>query len=106
MTSVKVKPNPFQYAKPIHNPVDFFGREQVIEKLVKATQDFKNIILRGEYHFGKTSLLLYLSHPDSAKLIGLSEGQIFVYLDYQKLSESKETDIWVDLIKTLEQQLL
>ena len=83
--------NPFTYGNPISNPARFFGRlrevEQVFSRLRNAEAESSSLV--GERRVGKTSLLHFLSHPDTRRRYGLNPDQyIFVYTDLQMVDSS------------------
>jgi hypothetical protein len=90
--------NPFTYGNPITDPTRFVGRrkevDQVHSRLLNA--EFESSSVVGERRIGKTSLLLYLSHPRVTQEAGFAEERyIFVYVDLQILDPGKTpTDFW------------
>ncbi len=89
----KTSLNPFSLGGPIGAPTRFIGRELIVGKLVNAMIRLQNISLLGERRTGKTSLLLYLSNPDSPFLIGLPTQHIPVYVDFQPFTQSTEDEV-------------
>ena len=49
--------NPFEYGKPITNPVQFFGRQVELDRVKNACYQMRSISIVGERQIGKSSLL-------------------------------------------------
>ncbi len=65
----------------------------------------KNVSLRGERRIGKTSLLYYLAHPDSAVKARLPETHIPVYFNFEPLRGVRIDDVWLSMTKTVAMQI-
>ncbi len=97
--------NPFRVGRPIQDPVDFAGRREIIQKLSAAMRNLQNISMRGERRTGKTSILLYLVHPDTSLSIRLPETHIPVYFDFQDSVEASAVNVWRDLTEVIAEQI-
>lgn len=103
--STELRVNPFQVGIPIQDPAYFAGRQAELAKLSRDLLRLQNISLRGERRTGKTSLLLYLAHPDAAAAIGLPENHIPVYLDFQGLVQTKAINVWGAIAEAVAKQI-
>jgi WD40 repeat protein len=56
-----VPENPYIVGPPIHHPKDFYGREEVLLRILREL-DKGSLMLQGELRIGKTSLLHQLEH--------------------------------------------
>ncbi len=74
--AIKQHTIPFQIGGPIQASAKFAGRRDILQNIATAMKNLQNISLRGERRTGKTSLLLYLAHPDSAQELRLLETQV------------------------------
>ena len=84
-------PNPFIYDKPILDPNRFVGRGEEIQQVFSRLRapEFESSSIVGERQSGKTSLLNYISCPDTIKRQGLDpDAYLFVYLDLSVIGPS------------------
>ncbi len=102
---IKLHRNPFQIGSPIQYPAAFAGRKDAVREISHAMLALQNISLHGERRTGKTSLLLYLAHPESSVITGLSEDHIPVYYDFQEISGANITEVWMYLATAIAEQL-
>jgi len=60
----EMKGDPYKFGRAIQKPVDFFGRENEVKKLLSSLYrgGHTNFLLRGPRRMGKTSLLFILKH--------------------------------------------
>ena len=96
---------PFWVGGPIQDPVDFGGRREVLQKISNDMKRLQNVSLHGERRTGKTSLLLYLNHPNSSEMIGSSEAHIPVYFNFQGLAQTSAADVWRALADAIVEQI-
>lgn len=101
----KSKPEFFNFKTAVKDPTGFVGRENLIDRLADALSNMHNILLVGEKSIGKSSLLLNLSDPEIARVHGLSDHQILVYLSFKSLSNVKEEDVWEIILESINKQL-
>lgn len=101
-------PNPFYYGGPV--PHDkFLGRQRELHRIVsRLTNRGQSTAIVGEPRSGKTSLLLYLSAPETRAAIYGTEGErrlIFSYLDAQTLGEQfTPAQFWEHVLQPLYEQ--
>jgi hypothetical protein len=90
--------NPFSFGNPITTPDRFIGRLREIEQIQSRlhNNEFESTAIVGERRTGKTSLLMYLAHPQVAQEAGFSEDRyVFVPIDLQFVVEDNTpTDFW------------
>ena len=88
--------NPFTFGNPIRDPSRFYGRKreisQIINRLLSSAHESTSIV--GERRIGKTSLLNYLSNPEVAKDLGLSDDFCLLYIDFQGLTDITPQRFW------------
>jgi DNA-binding NarL/FixJ family response regulator len=80
--------NPFTYGNPISEPERFFGRRHEVDQIFSRlrNREFESSSLVGERRIGKTSLLMYVEHPDVRAMHGVDpERYIFAHIDLQML---------------------
>jgi len=85
-------PNPFFYGNPV-SPNQFIGRRRALRRVVsRILNQGQSTAVVGEPRSGKTSLLLYLSAPETHEDLygergesGLGRPLLFTYLDAQTL---------------------
>jgi serine/threonine-protein kinase len=89
--------NPFSFGNPIRDPGRFYGREREIRQVVGRllSPAFESTSIVGERRIGKTSLLNYLAHPDTATGLGLSRDQyVVVFLDFGGCTDVTPLRFW------------
>lgn len=91
---------------PIYDPADFMGRHEAIDKLIRAMTLLENVSIQGERRTGKTSILLYASHPKSDIAIGIPANHIPVYIDFQPLTKLKLVEIWSEIVRKIADQTM
>jgi hypothetical protein len=100
--------NPFTYGNPISDPRRFFGRTREVDQICDRlnNQEFESSSLAGDRRIGKTSLLNYLSHPDTRAAEGLGSAQyIFVNVDLQATDTTVRPDqLWRRLLTLMKRQ--
>jgi hypothetical protein len=97
--------NPFPYGISIDSK-NFIGREREVKRIYKRLQnknDLDNISIVGERRIGKTSLLKYISHPDTIRKFGYDpDSYIFVFVAIDSYEESATPDdFWRDVLKQI-----
>ncbi|MFZ5918126.1 MAG: AAA family ATPase [Chloroflexota bacterium] len=95
--------NPFYSGNPISNPTDFVGRKELIEKISTSMMAHRNVSLHGERRTGKTSLLLYLAHPDSP--LGLPPNHVPVFFNFEAHTKTSTADVWQQMAKEIVRQI-
>lgn len=101
-----MKRNPFQYGRPVHEPGDFFGREEEIKSIYRQILTSNSISLIGERKIGKTSLLLYIIHPQTlAKHKILPENVLMFYIDMSSLSFFRSSDVFEKLLECISEKV-
>jgi hypothetical protein len=74
--------NPFFHRGPVRDPAYFFGRTREAAYIAELLRAGQSIALSGQRRLGKTSLLFYLSHAETASAHGLGPDTTrWVYLD-------------------------
>jgi hypothetical protein len=104
MTTVP-RSNPFQLGQPIQNPQDFVGREAVLNGLCDAMDNLQNVSVVGGRGLGKTSLLLYLAHPDTGLFADLLPKRVPVYFTFQGFGNATEPEVWQAIAMTITEQI-
>jgi len=89
--------NPFTFGNPINEPERFHGRKaeirQILNRLLSSAHESTSII--GERRIGKTSLLNYLSNPETAEALGLTPDHFCLsYVDFQGLTDITPQRFW------------
>ena len=64
--------NPFIYGNPLTDPRRFIGRRAEVEHIFSRLRnpEFESSSLIGERRMGKTSVLNFISHPDTVRRNG------------------------------------
>lgn len=100
-----MKKNPFQFGKPVRDPDDFFGREEEIRNMYHQIMALNSISLIGERKIGKTSLLLYLVHPQTLANYGIfAEDILMLYIDISSCSFSKSSDVFRRFLECISEE--
>lgn len=104
----KMISNPFTYGNPIRDPNHFYGRrwevQQTVGRLLSSAFESTSIV--GERRMGKTSLLNYISHPQAAPTLGLSQDKyVMVVIDLQGLADITPTRFWQRVLGKMERRL-
>lgn len=100
--------NPFTYGNPISNPSRFYGRQvevrQIFSRLLNAEAESSSIV--GERRIGKTSLLQYLTRPETRKNYGANSDQLLMaYIDLEMAGEKiTPTLLWKRFLAELERR--
>lgn len=71
--------NPYETSIPVENPLDFFGREDIINTLLDAVSHLQHVGLFGLRKIGKTSLIWQIRAKLSRHLVA--------YIDLQQMSQ-------------------
>jgi hypothetical protein len=103
MTNIKSWLIPFRVGGPIQEPAHFVGHKDDVEEIVHGMLRLQNISLRGERRTGKTSLLLYLAHPESE--IQLPDNHIPVYFNLQDFAEASAVKVWQAIAEAIAERL-
>jgi TIR domain/AAA-like domain len=95
--TLPVSSNPFTFGNPIKEPEHFHGRKaeirQILNRLLSSAHESTSII--GERRIGKTSLLIYLSNPETAEALGLTPDRFcLTYVDFQGLTDITPQRFW------------
>lgn len=98
--------NPFFNRQRITDPTYFFGRTAQVEALYSAIVTHQCRSLVGERKLGKSSLLTYISHPDTLRRYGLNpERQLIVYFDLESMASAGVADFWTEVLEALSARL-
>ena len=89
-----MKENPFQYGKPVRDPRNFFGWKEEIKSIYRQILALNSISLIGERKIGKTSLLLYLVHPQTLARYRIPENILMFYIDISSCSFFRSSDVF------------
>jgi hypothetical protein len=95
--------NPFIIDTPVP-PERFIGREKEVRAILDrlANPAHGSTAVSGEAQVGKTSLLHYISSPDTAKKWGLSpEKCTFIFVDSQTIVPFSPMEFWHYVLKSL-----
>ena len=106
--TASVPSNPFTFGNPIKEPERFHGRKaeirQILNRLLSSAHESTSII--GERRIGKTSLLNYLSNPETAKALGLVSDQFcLVYVDFQGLTDITPQRFWQRVLGKIDRSI-
>lgn len=96
--------NPFLYGNPILDPKNFIGRQHEINFIFGRLHGSASSSIVGEQRVGKTSLLLYITHPHVLSAHGINQNKhLFLYIDLQ-LIDSKTTapDLWRYILRQMD----
>lgn len=104
---VSTKPhiNPFRVGTEIRDPADFVGRRKILRAISGKMIRLQSVSLHGERRTGKTSLLLYLAHPDTRSVTGLPSTHIPVYFDFQGVAQASSVGVWQAIVDTIADQI-
>jgi hypothetical protein len=91
--------NPFIVGRPVRNPHDFYGRKNEIREIFSLIKKQQPVSLTGQRRTGRTSILHHITHPDVVTEYLNPEPYIFLYIDFEGLSELTQTQFW-ELILT------
>ncbi len=94
--------NPFKFETPVH-PTEFIGRRALLQTLSDEMAELQNISLYGERRTGKTSLLEYIAHPDSA--FKLPENHIPIYFNFDGTEDKNASFIWQEIAYAIAKQI-
>ncbi|KYK37050.1 MAG: hypothetical protein AYK19_07570 [Theionarchaea archaeon DG-70-1] len=101
-----MKQDSFQNRRPVHDPKDFFGREEEIVDIYNQILTLNSISLVGERKIGKTSFLLHLVHPQTiAKYKILPESILMFYIDISSCSFSKPSDLFRRFLECISEKI-
>jgi DNA-binding NarL/FixJ family response regulator len=81
--------NPFTYGNPISEPDRFFGRTREVDHIFSRlrNREFESSSIVGERRIGKTSLLMYIEHPEVRRAYGMGDQYMFAHIDLQMLED-------------------
>lgn len=99
--------NPFFYGNPVSH-TNFIGRRKVLRRLIGRLQNGESTAITGDPHIGKTSLLNYLTSPDTSKeLYGdKAERWYFSLLDVHMLGgQFTPAQFWEHALAPLKEQI-
>jgi len=91
--------NPFFHRSAIHYPDYFFGRQEVLTRLVNLLRTQHRVAVLGPQRIGKTSLLLHLLHMNHTQAGTVST--IWVYFDCQSWRHTTPQALWADMAAAL-----
>lgn len=86
--------NPYIYRGAVRTPEMFFGRQHELQEIAAFLNGNQSVSVVGPRKIGKTSLLLQLMRPQTWPSLGLTENNLFVYLDCEVLGESNHEEIF------------
>ena len=99
--------NPYFHRGPIRKPEYFFGRAQEVTNVLSLIKNNQSVSVVGPRRIGKTSLLLYIAHPQILTQHGLlPDEHIFTYIDCGGLSDLSQSDFYRLILEETEEQLL
>ena len=93
--------NPFLNRVMIPHPDLFFGRQQTVKRIMNrlSGEHPQSVSIVGERRIGKSSLLKYLSFPETRiRLLTPPESYIFLLLDFQQMRKITEAEIVSEMI--------
>ncbi len=103
-----ISSTPFTFGNPIKTPERFIGRKaeirRITSRLLSSAHESTSIV--GERRIGKTSLLYYLSNPEVATELGLTEDKYCIaYIDFQGLLEITPTKFWNRVLRQIQKKI-
>ncbi|MBX3060109.1 MAG: protein kinase [Anaerolineae bacterium] len=91
--------NPFFNRQRIGDPAYFYGRTQSVENLYSAIATRQSRSIVGERKMGKSSLLTFISSPDTLRQHGFDPTQfVFIYMDLEGMSNIGYDEFWPELL--------
>ena len=100
--------NPFASIGAIRNLSYFYGRQKELRQIFDFlhNQTPQSIQIVGDGKTGKTSLLNYLTDPETRKANALdSQYQIFVYFSFQSNPLIGQQEFWKNILKKISRQI-
>jgi len=64
MSQANEQRTPFVLGKPIKNPADFYGRDNILGRVFEAIREGQLVSVVGEHRCGNTSVIYQVVHPD------------------------------------------
>jgi hypothetical protein len=102
------KGNPYLNRVMIPHPDMFFGRKPVVKRIMSriSAESPQSVSLVGERRIGKSSLLNFLNFPQT-RLTYMDEPEqyLFLFIDFQQLRATEETEIIRMIFTELKKQL-
>lgn len=89
--------NPYTSRGPLHDARMFFGRANDLNEIAAFLNGNQSVSIVAPRKIGKTSLMLHLMRPETLATLGIGKGNIFVYIDCQALSTSRQDEIFTSL---------
>ncbi len=86
--------NPYIYRGAVRSPDLFFGRQHELQEIAAFLNGNQSVSIVGPRKIGKTSLLMHLMRPQTWPPLGLTDNNLFVYLDCEVLGESSHEEIF------------
>ncbi len=93
MTESTAFRTPFVLGKPIKNPADFYGRQDVLRQLFGLAKGGQLVSLVGEHRCGNTSVIYQMLVPEVQQQYLTpeeAEGMVFAFVSAQLASEGPE----------------
>ena len=79
--------NPFFHRGPIHDPDYFYNREAEVKQVLEMVHKRQSVAIVGPRKIGKTSLLLYISHPEVAQRVLGQDRYLFMYFSCESVGD-------------------
>lgn len=100
--------NPFLNRVMIPHPALFFGRQQMVKRIMNrlSGEHPQSVSIVGERRIGKSSLLKYLSFPETRiQFLTPPESYIFLFMDFQQMRKITEAEIVSEMINGIIQAI-
>jgi hypothetical protein len=86
--------NPYLSRGPLRDPAMLFGRAHELQEIAAFICGTQSVSIVGPRKIGKTSLLMELRRPAAWNGLGLSEDNLFVYIDCEVLGALTHAEIF------------
>lgn len=86
--------NPYISRGPLQVSRMFFGRVDERNEIEAFLNGNQSVSIIGPHKIGKTSLMLHLMHAETRTATGIGRGNLFVYINCQALSNSRQDEIF------------
>ena len=97
--------NPFEYGKPITDPVRFYGRQSELTRLRDGCYQMRSISIVGERRVGKSSLLRLFTVPEFIQKCNFGEKYIFCFYDFQGTEDITQEQFWIWVLTELAEKI-
>jgi hypothetical protein len=74
----------------------FYGRIDDLNEIAAFVRGNQSVSIVAPRKIGKTSLMLHLMRPETLGALGIGRGNIFVYIDCQAISASRQDEIFAN----------